>query len=90
MLNTQVMLLSARSTDKVMSGTGIKQNDNGAFAQGEHTDEYLLTLGNILQGGVVDTAGLGNSHFLGTTGWMGDVALRGSLLRCGALSSEVA
>jgi hypothetical protein len=81
MLNTQVMLLSASPTDKVMSGTGIKQNDNGASVQGEHIGEDLLALGNILQGGVVDAAGLSNSHFLGTTGWMGDVALRGSLLQ---------
>jgi hypothetical protein len=29
MLNIQLMLLSASSTDKVMSGTGIKQDDNG-------------------------------------------------------------
>jgi hypothetical protein len=58
--------------------------------QGEHTGEDLLALGNILRGGVVDTAGLGNCHFLGTTGWMGDVALLGRLLQRGALSSEVA
>jgi hypothetical protein len=89
MLNTQVILSSASSTDKVMSGTRIKQNDNGTSVQGEHTSEDLLTLGNILQGGVVDVASLGNSHCLGTTGWRGDVALRGSLLRRGALSSKV-
>jgi hypothetical protein len=48
MLNTQVMLLSASSYDKVMSGTRIKQNDNGTSMQGEHTGEDLLALGNIL------------------------------------------
>jgi hypothetical protein len=89
MLNTQVMLLSASSTDKVMSGTRIKQNDNETSVQGEHTGEDLLALGNILQGGVVDAASLGNSYCLGTTRWRGDVALCGSLLRRGALLSEV-
>jgi hypothetical protein len=69
MLNTQVMLLSAISTDKVMSGTRIKQNDNGTSVQGEHTGEDILALGNILQGGVVGAASLGNSYCLGTTGW---------------------
>jgi hypothetical protein len=48
MLNTQVMLLSASSTDKVMSGTRIKQNDNGMSVQGIHIDEDLLALRNIL------------------------------------------
>jgi hypothetical protein len=90
MLNTQVVLLSASSTNKVMSGTRIKQNDNGTPVQGEHTGEDLLALGNILQGGVVDAASLGNNQCMGTTGWRGDVVLRGSLLRHGALSSEVA
>jgi hypothetical protein len=90
MLNIQLLLLSASSTDEVISGTGIKQNDNGASVQGEHTSEDLLALENILQGGVVDAAGLGNNHLLGTTWWMGDVALCGILLRCSALLSEVA
>jgi hypothetical protein len=90
MLNIQLMLLSASSTDEVMSGTGIKQNDNGASVQGEHTSEGLLTLGNILQGGVVDAASLGNGHLLHTTWWMGYVVLRGSLLQRGELLSEVA
>jgi hypothetical protein len=90
MLNTHVMLLSASSTDKVVSGTRIKQNDNGTSVQGEHTSEDLLTLGNILQVGVVDAASLGNSYCLGTTGWRGDVALRGSFIQRGALWSEVA
>jgi hypothetical protein len=58
--------------------------------QGEYTSEDLLALRNIFQGGVVDTAGLGNGHPLRTTWWMGDVALRGSLLQRGALSSKVA
>jgi hypothetical protein len=68
MLNTQVMLLSASSTDKVMSGTRIKQNDNGTSVQGEHTNGDLLALRNILHGGVVDAASLGNNHCLGTMG----------------------
>jgi hypothetical protein len=62
----------------------------GTSVQGEHTSEDLLALGNILRGGVVYTAGLCNDHLLGTTWWMGDVALCGILLRRGALSSEVA
>jgi hypothetical protein len=48
MLNTQVMLLSASSTDKVMSGTRIKQNDNGTSVQGEYTGEDMLAIRNIL------------------------------------------
>jgi hypothetical protein len=90
MLNIQLMLLSASSTYEIMSGTGIKHNDNGASVQGEHTSEDLLTLRNILQGGVVDAASLGNGHLLGTTWWMGDVAMCGILLWHSALSSEVA
>jgi hypothetical protein len=57
--------------------------------QRKHTREDLLALRNVFHGGVVDAAGLRNSHLLRTTWWRGDVALRGSLLRCGALSSEV-
>jgi hypothetical protein len=43
----------------------------------------------VFHSGVVDTAGLGNSHLLRTTWWMGDVALSGVLLGRGALSREV-
>jgi hypothetical protein len=50
----------------------------------------MFALWNIFQGSVVDAASLCNSHLRRTTWWMGDVALRGSLLRRGALSSEVA
>jgi hypothetical protein len=50
----------------------------------------LLALGNILHGCVVDVAGLCNGHLQWTMWRMGDVALRGILLRRGALSSEVA
>jgi hypothetical protein len=38
---------------------------------------------------IVDAASTGNIHCLGTTRWRGDVALRGSLIWCGALSGEV-
>jgi hypothetical protein len=58
--------------------------------QRKHTHEYLLALGNVFHSGVVDAAGLCNSHLRRTTWWMSDVALSGILLRCGALSSEVA
>jgi hypothetical protein len=54
------------------------------------TCEDLLALENILLGSVVDAVGLRNGHLLRTTWWMGDVALRGILLRHGALPSEVA
>jgi hypothetical protein len=84
------MLLSTSSTEKVMSGIRIKQDDNGVSVQGEHISEDLLALRDIFQGGVVDAFDLRNSHLLRTTWWRGDVALRGSLLRRGALSSEVA
>jgi hypothetical protein len=42
----------------------------------------------VFHSGVVDTAGLGNSHLLRTTWWMGDVALSGVLLGHGALSPK--
>jgi hypothetical protein len=37
-----------------MSGTKIKNNDNGVSVQGEHTGEDLLTLGNIFHGCIVE------------------------------------
>jgi hypothetical protein len=86
----QPTTLGACLTDEVVSGIRIKKNDNGVSVQGEHTSEDLLALRNIFQGRVVDVAGHGNGHFLRTTWWMGDVALYGSLLRRGALLSEVA
>jgi hypothetical protein len=58
--------------------------------QRKHTCEDLLALRNILHGSVVDAASLGNSHLLRTMWWMVDVALCGSHLWRGALSSEVA
>jgi hypothetical protein len=58
--------------------------------QRKRTREDLLALRNVFHGGVVDAAGLRNIHLLRTTWWMGNVALRGSLLQRGALSSEVA
>jgi hypothetical protein len=54
------------------------------------TREDLLALWNVFHGGVVDVAGLRDSHLQRTTWWRGDLALCGSLLRRGALSSEVA
>jgi hypothetical protein len=60
------------------------------YIQRKHTREYLLTLGNVFHSGVVDAASLYSCHLLGTTWWMGDVALRGILLRRGSLLSEVA
>jgi hypothetical protein len=84
------MFLGACFTDEVMNNSEIKQNDSRMSVLGKRTHEDLLTLRNILHGSVVDVAGLRNSHLLRTTWWMSDVALRGSLLRCGALSSEVA
>jgi hypothetical protein len=86
----QPTTLGACLTDEVVSGIGIKKNDNGVSVQGEHTSKDLLALKNIFQGSVVDAVGLCNSHLLRTTWWRGDVALRGSLLQRGALSSEVA
>jgi hypothetical protein len=73
-----------------MTGSRIKQNDSRMSVQRKCTHEDLLALGNILNGSVVDAAGLRNSHLLRTTWWVGDVVLHGSLLRCGALSSKVA
>jgi hypothetical protein len=84
------MFLGACFTDEVMTSSGIKQNNSRMSVQGKRTREDLLALGNIFHGGVVDTAGLDNGHLLRTTWWMSDVALRGSLLRRGVLSSEVA
>jgi hypothetical protein len=60
------------------------------FVQRKHTCEDLLTLGNVLHGGVVDAADLRNGHLLRTTWWLSDVPLSGFLLQCRALSSEVA
>jgi hypothetical protein len=54
------------------------------------TCEDLLALKKVFHGSVVDAVSLRNSHQLRTTWWMGDVALRGNLLRRGALSSKVA
>jgi hypothetical protein len=89
-LNGHLVFLSARSTDEIMTGSRIKQNDRRMFVQRKYTREDLLALENILHGSVVDATGLRNSHLLRTMWWMGDVALRGGLLRRGALSSEVA
>jgi hypothetical protein len=50
----------------------------------------LLALRNILHGSVVEAADLCNDHLLWTMWRMGDVALCGTLLRCGALPSKVA
>jgi hypothetical protein len=73
-----------------MSGAGIKKNDNGVSVQGEHTSEDLLALGNIFHGRIVDATSLCNDHLLWTMWQVSDMALSSILLRCGALSSEVA
>jgi hypothetical protein len=59
--------LGACSADEIMIGSQIKQNDSRVPIQRKHTREDLLTLGNILHGGVVDVAGLSNNHLLRTT-----------------------
>jgi hypothetical protein len=56
----------------------------------KRTHENWLALGNVFHSGLVDAAGLDNSHLLWTTWWMGDVALSGVLLGRRALSREVA
>jgi hypothetical protein len=86
----QPTTLGACLTDEVVGGTKIKKDDNGVSVQGGHTSKDLLALRNIFQGSVVDATDLRNSHLLRTTWWRSDVALRGSLLWLGALSSEVA
>jgi hypothetical protein len=88
--DSQPVVLGACLTNEIMSGAGIKKNDNGVSVQGKHTSEDLLTLGNILHGSVVDMIGLCNDHLLRTTWRLSDVALSSILLRRGALSSEVA
>jgi hypothetical protein len=84
------MLLSACLDDEVMTNPRIKQDNSRMPVQRKCTREDLLALWNIFHGGVVDASSLDNSHFLRTTGWRDDVALRDNLLRCSALSSEVA
>jgi hypothetical protein len=89
-LNHQLMLLSACLTDEAMTSPRIKQDGSRMPVQRKRTREDLLALRNVIHGLVVDAAGLHNSHLRRTTWWRGDVALRGSLLRRSALSSEVA
>jgi hypothetical protein len=89
-LNHQLMLLSACLTDEVMTSPRIKQDGSGMHVQRKRTHEDVLTLRNVFHDGVVDAADLRDSHLLRTTWWRGDVALRGSLLRRGALPSKVA
>jgi hypothetical protein len=81
----QPTTLGAGLTNEIMSGAGIKKNDNGVSLQGEHTGKDLLTLKNIFHGCIVDAAGLRNCHLLRTMWRMSDVALGGILLWCGAL-----
>jgi hypothetical protein len=50
----------------------------------------LLTLYDVLHGGVVDVTGLGNNNLLLTMWWMIDVTLSAIPLRSGALLSELA
>jgi hypothetical protein len=84
------MLLSACLADEVMTSPRIKQDSSRMPVQRKRTRKDLLALRNVFLGGVVDVVGLHNGHLLRTTWWMGDVAWRGSLLRRGALLSEVA
>jgi hypothetical protein len=87
---SQLTVLGACFTDEIMSGTGIKPNDDRVSVQRKHIGEDMITLGNILHSSVVDAIGLCNGNLLMTTWWLSDVALSGILLRSGALSSEVA
>jgi hypothetical protein len=57
-LNHQLMLLSACLTDEVMTSPQIKQDGSRMPIQRKHTCEDLLTLRNVLHGGVVDVVGL--------------------------------
>jgi hypothetical protein len=66
MINDQLIFLGACFADEIMSGTEIKQNDNGVSIQGKRTSEDLLALGNILHSSVFDVAGLGNGNLLMT------------------------
>jgi hypothetical protein len=88
--DSQPTVLGACLTNKIMSGIGIKKNDNVVSVQGEHTSEDLLALRDILHGSVVDTTGLCNGHLLWTTWRVSGVALSSILFRCGALSSKMA
>jgi hypothetical protein len=88
--DSQPTVLGACLTNEIMSGAGIKKNHNGVSIQGEHTSEDLLALGNIFHGRIDDAAGLCNGHLLQSTWWVSDVALSGTLLRCGALMGKVA
>jgi hypothetical protein len=89
-LSGQLMFLGECFTDEIMTSSQIKQDDDRMSIQRKHTHEDLLAPGNILYGSVVDAAGLRHDHLLWTTWWRGDVALRDTLLRRGALMSEVA
>jgi hypothetical protein len=87
--NHQLMLLSACITDEVMTTPRIKQDGSRMPVQRKRTCEDLLALRNVFHGGVVDAAGLRNSHLLGTTRWRVDMAMRDSLFRRCALPSKV-
>jgi hypothetical protein len=50
----------------------------------------LVTLGNVLHGGVVNVTSPSGDSLLLTMWWVTDVALSGVLLRCGSLSCKVA
>jgi hypothetical protein len=84
------MFLGACFTDEIMTSSRIKQDDNRMFVQRKCTCEDLVALGDILHGSAVDAAGLHHGHLLRTTWRRGDVALCDTLLRCEALTSEVA
>jgi hypothetical protein len=84
------MLLTACLTDEVLTSPRIKQDGSRMPVQRKRTREDFLTLRNVFHGGVVDVAGLRDSHLLRTMWWRGDVALQGSLLQRCALPSEMA
>jgi hypothetical protein len=81
-LNGQLMFLGACYSDEIMTSSRIKQDDNGMFVQRKCTYEDLLTLRNVLHGGVGDVTGLWDGRLLPTR----CVAL----LWCGAVMSKVA
>jgi hypothetical protein len=66
-LNHQLMLLSAWLTNEVMTSPRIKQDGSRMPIQRKRTREDLLALRNVFHGGVVDAAGLRDSHLQRTT-----------------------
>jgi hypothetical protein len=82
MFNDQLAFSGACFTNEIISGTRIKQNDNGVPIQHKRTSEDLLFHRNILHGSVFDAIGLGNGNLLMT--------LSVVLLRSSTIMSKVA